>query len=436
MRRSDQVMFPQQHPLDEEIADFAAGTLAPESAEAVSVHLAGCLLCRIKRQRFAAQPAFTLTALAEVEMPRFEAIELRIEAGSSAEPGDLWVTDGPDGIVVLVRSVEEGDAIVVPVVVDIEVADEECQVITAQMSPLGVAIAVYSRLAVNVPVSALARRVEPRREIDLLNLADGDGISRGAQITEQGDPRLEIRQWLVDRLTSLASHHSEVVPPSKAQVGATEQYRQLEEALSNLRMSACVEPFTNLRIADAGERRWAGIARVDELGVVVIAIDAPGRLTGQLEFRAAHTLLTRCNASALAVATTECSDLCELYEASGLFGATHVPDGRMEHRTALSDMPLPETIAKYLDNKLKVPFGAGTSTRGQHVKVEDILVKQVSIAIDSTVAAGARARREAKKDGYSSVNQSHEKLVEVLRGALANGLDPDEVANIAREVEP
>ena len=57
------------------------------------------------------------------------------------------------------------------------------------------------------------RRVVPRREINLLNLSDGDGVSRGAQVTEQGDPRLEIRQWLVDRLAGLASHHSDVGQP-------------------------------------------------------------------------------------------------------------------------------------------------------------------------------------------------------------------------------
>ena len=136
-------------------------------------------------------------------VPEFELVVARSEDPACAGPGDLWVTAGPESFVVLVRSISDEDAIVVPVVIDIEMADDECTVIPADLSPLGTAISVYGRLRVNVPARALDRRIVPLRTVDLLDLPGIDGAFAGLPIQWQGDPRLEVRQRLVDRLLVL-----------------------------------------------------------------------------------------------------------------------------------------------------------------------------------------------------------------------------------------
>lgn len=50
------------------------------------------------------------------------------------------MTNEPDGLMVLVRSISDEDAVVVSVVIDVELADDECMVIPAQPPLLGPAI--------------------------------------------------------------------------------------------------------------------------------------------------------------------------------------------------------------------------------------------------------------------------------------------------------
>ena len=434
MRLTDLALGSGNHPLDMEIADLVDGFLDPESSDAMEVHLAQCLLCRIKRQRFVGQPRVALSSPSDVTVPEFNLIETLDRQGDSAKAGELWVTKEPASIVVLVRSVGEDVAVVIPIVIDVELADDECQIVPAKLSPLGISISVYSRLRVSIPASALCRKIVPCRDIDLLNLSDIEGVFAGRPIERPDDPRLEIRQWLTDHLTQLTDHQVKSVHPVDSESNA--ELRRLQEALNSLRTSAFVEPFINLRIADASERGWAGIARVEEFGVVVLVIDTPSGLVDQPDFVAAHTLLTRCNASALAVVAFDTSDLCEVFDAPGLFGAMQVLDGGRRRQPLISDVPLSDAIVKYLDGKLRVPLGTSSTVgRVKHLNVEEVLARQVVAAVESTVNIGKRAKIEAKKVGYHSVGKNAEAITRALNDVLSGGFYPDKIADIAGEID-
>ena len=433
MRITDLALGSGSHPLDMEIADLMDGLLDPESSDAMEVHLAQCLLCRIKRQRFVGRPRVALPSLSDVTVPEFNLIETLDRQGGSAKAGELWVTKEPASIVVIVRSVGGGVAVVIPVVVDIELADDECQIVPAKLSPLGISISVYSRLRVSIPASALCRRIVPCRDIDLLNLSDIEGIFAGRPIERSDDPRLEIRQWLTDCLIQLTDHQVRSVHPVES--GSNAELHRLQEALNSLHTSAFVEPFINLRISDTYEHGWTGIARVEELGVVVLVIDTPSGLVDQLDFVAAHTLLTRCNASALAVVAPGISDLCEVFDAPGLFGAMQVLDGGRKRQPLISDMPLSDAIVKYLDSKLRVPLGIGAVGRGKHLRVDEVLARQVAVAVESTVNIGERAKIGAKKVGYRSVGEKTEAIRRALNDALSGHFCPDRIADIASGVD-
>ena len=192
---------PWRHPLDIQIADLVAGTL-DDPTEAIQSHIQRCLLCRIKHRRL------TGIAPAAVGWPWTLHIGARVEAhpadSNDAQPGDLWVTDTPENIVVLVRTVVHGDAIVVPVVPDIETADDECWILSGNGSPLGEPIVVHTRLVVNIPLAGLARRLVPVRCVDLLTAGSDTRTQHGPPITGPDDSRLDIRQWLADCLTRLS----------------------------------------------------------------------------------------------------------------------------------------------------------------------------------------------------------------------------------------
>ena len=204
-RRMPRVLWG-SHPLDVDLADFADGLLDQESADEMEGHLARCLLCRIKRQRFVGQPSVALTIPDDVTVPGFNMVETLDSRGDTAKAGDLWVTQEPSSLVVLVRSVGAVGAVVTPITIDVELADDECQIVPAKLSPLGVPISIYSRLRVNVPVGSLRKKIVPCNDMDLLNLADAEAVFTGPPVERSDDPRLEVRQCLADRLTALTSH--------------------------------------------------------------------------------------------------------------------------------------------------------------------------------------------------------------------------------------
>jgi hypothetical protein len=216
--------YPASHPLDTDLLDFVEGVLDGAASRVVETHLASCLLCRIKRQRFTGVAPFELTDVRDVRVPEFGAIEVEDAPGTAARRGELWLTNADEAMMVLVRSVRENDygIVVVPVTLDIEVADSGALILDASASPVAVPIGIYDRLAVSLPSSALFGRVIPlRSDIDLLALVAGEpGVSRGTPLEGSEDPRLEVRQYLSDRLVALDSYETDAgngdSPPSDA----------------------------------------------------------------------------------------------------------------------------------------------------------------------------------------------------------------------------
>ncbi|HVM02569.1 MAG TPA: hypothetical protein VM263_07845, partial [Acidimicrobiales bacterium] len=170
------------HPLDVELADLADGALAADRAAALDAHLEGCLLCRLKlgRLRHAPPPG--------PPPPRAPACPVAValpagDPGADPAPGDLWLAGGDDRLLVALLSVGGDRALAAPVTLDVGPADDEAVVIDDSRSPLGLPLAVYPSLAIELPRAALAARV-----------ATGLDVSgrAGPPVAGATDPRLEI----------------------------------------------------------------------------------------------------------------------------------------------------------------------------------------------------------------------------------------------------
>ena len=117
--------------------------------------------------------------------------------------GDLCITrqrGGEDpGIMVLVRARVGETAVVVPVVHDVEIADDECAVVPYALSPTGFPVSVYRTLRASVPAEAIDRKVIPLEGSGgLLEALDHPRSYAGPPIEDAADPRLEVRQWLIE----------------------------------------------------------------------------------------------------------------------------------------------------------------------------------------------------------------------------------------------
>lgn len=419
------------HPLDTELLDYVEGTSDAESADQIRLHLATCLLCRIKRQRLNGAPPMELSDVRSVVAPHFVTIDV-VPGERIAQPGELWLTNADDATIVLVRSIRtDGDGVVVvPVTLDVEAADHRTMTLDESASPLAVPLAIFDDLAVSLPLTALAERIVPRSNVDLMALTDVDeGVSRGAPIRSAADPRLEVRQYLVDRLTALDPYDVEQREEADAPDDTPSRISLLRDELLLRRGPNCdVQELRTLPPGSATPTGWTGIARVSDFTVRLIVIETPHGLHEAPDFAAAQALVTRLAALAMAVCTPY-SHTADVYDAPALFRAFQLPEGTRSSEPIISELWLPDAVAKYLEQKRVVLSTIGLST--QHAPKVDaavVLKNEAVRAIDATVKRAAKLRAE-KRDGYLQLPAWRTEVAEVLKRALEEGFDPQWIAD-------
>lgn len=413
------------HPLDIELLDYVEGACDAETVDRITAHLAQCLLCRIKRQRLTGAPPMELTDVHSVVTPDFVTIDLESGDGQPQE-GELWLTNADDATIVLITSIRADDngVVAVPVTLDVEAADQYAVTLDQSASPLDVPLAIYEDLPVSLPTSALGERIVMRSDVDLLALAnDDEGVARGAPIRSAADPRLEIRQYLVDQLTALDPYHVEGQDNGEVADDARPRVVSLRDELLFRRGPSC--DVQELRLRPAGlttPSGWVGIARVTDFSVRLIVIETPHGLQQSTDFTAAQVLVTQLAASAVAVCTPE-SETADVYDTPALFRAFQLPDGTRSSEPIISQLWLPDAVAKYLDQKRVVLSTIGLSPRhAPRVAAASVLADEVVSAIDATVKRAPRLGPE-KKDGYLELSAWRSEVADVLSRAFAADFD-------------
>lgn len=427
------------HPLDADLLDYVEGVCDATTADSIASHLAACLLCRIKQRRLVGMPPMEFADVRDLIAPEFGVIDVVSAGGEGPRRGELWLTTSDEPTMVLVRSVRADDAgvVVVPVTLDVEVADQGVVVLDETRSPLMVPIAIYEDLTVSLPTESLIDRVVPRHveHRDLWALSDDDeGVSHGSPIESPADPRLEIRQYLVDRLTALDPHEPPLddEPDKPRDPPLVAQLR--DELLFRRGPNSDVQTLSTLPAGAQTPPTWAGIAVVVDFTVRVVVIETPLGLRDASDFSAAQALVVRLDASALAVCTPS-SDAADIYEAPALFRAFLLPEGIRSSEPLISGVSLPDAVAKYLDQK-RVVISAITSSsqRAPRVDAASVLARAVADAVDATASRASRLGPE-KSDGYQRLPEWQEELGDVLKRALEPDFDPQWLVD-AIEDEP
>jgi hypothetical protein len=417
--------------LDTELLDYVEGACDVETADSIDSHLARCLLCRIKRQRLTGAPPMELTDVRSVVVPEFAVIDLAPGEGKP-EAGELWLTNADDATMVLVRSIraDGNGVVVVPVTLDVEAADQGAMTLDQSVSPLAMPLAIYEDLAVSLPLAALAERIAPRVDVDLLSLTDDhEGVSRGSPIRSATDPRLEVRQYLVDRLTELDPYET-TRPDEQAAASVTPpRVALLRDELLLRRGPNCeVQEMRTLAPDATTPSAWIGIARVFDFTVQLIVIETPRGLHEPSDFTAAQALVTRLAASAVAVCTPD-ADTADVYDAPALFHAFQLPEGTRSSAPIISGLWLPDAVAKYLDQKRVVLSTIGLSPRhAPRIDARTVLANEAVRAIDATVGRAPKLGAE-KKDGYLQLPAWRADVAAVLQRALDEGFDPQWIAD-------
>lgn len=428
------------HTPDIDLVDFVDGVLNAAEARLVEEHLSGCLSCRVKRQRMADTPPIAMMHVGDMEVPDFKSIDTEDIDPSGAAPGDLWLTAADDAVMVLVTKVRPNDwgVVVVPVVLDIEIADSGTLVLDDTASPIDVPIAIYSGMANSLPISALRGRVIPTRPgVDLLRITDTDpGVYRGLPLEGPADPRHEVRQYIADQLVTIDPPVAEpaeeplakspaLVPQPMDQATIDARFVELQIAFLE-RIDTSVEP---LRLPGIVPSNWKGIAQIRSFNERILVFLVEGGLP---EDRGpALALCELLEGSAVAIRTNPESPLIDLYSKQELSGTRSVQTGELvtaPRRSGLATL----VLSHYLDDMVTIPaVDRSPSERGTAVDPKEILRAEVDAALAEQVAAGKSAHIPPKRDGLMSVEGINVSLMEVLQWALSEPLDPNLIIDLS-----
>lgn len=435
------------HPLDVDLVDFVDGSLDAASRRIVEEHLAACPSCRIKHQRVAQTPPMDLTDLRDVQLPQFDAVDVENADPTLAKAGELWLTAADDAAMVLVTKVRpnEWGVVVVPVVFDIEVADNGTLVLDETASPLAVPIAIYDGMLNSLPSSALRGRVVPTRAgVDLLAVSEADpGVSRGTPLEGPADARHEVRQYINDRVVSVdapatvrdeelqVSRPVRVIQPmDQATVDA--EFRELQRGFVS-RADTTVEPLA-MRLPDLVPSDWEGIAQIRTFNQRVLLLFVEGGLPD--DRGPARALCDALGGSALAVRAQVRSPIVDVYSRRELFVSHSVETGAAFVEPLISG-PAITAVSGYLDTMVNIVAELRSPiARMSSIDPQEVLRGQVARALDAQVATGKSAHIAPKRLGLMSVEGISNDLLELLRLALSERLDPAALIDLSNRRKP
>jgi len=428
-------VFEPAHTLDVDLADLADGVLDDARTAEVEAHLSECLSCRLKLERLIGAPPSAPVLDRPLASPAFTVPNGGGDAGTGPPAvGDLWLTASEPRLLVVVLGGEEDRVLVAPVTFDVETADDETLVVAAEHSPLQTGLALFPRLATEVPRTVLGERIGSFGPAAVLAGALAIATS-GPAIVDASDPRLEVRQHLADRLGSIEEQAPDPGTRSDAPGPRPEHLRSaLIGDLRALRGHICtVRPKYDWGdVLAAHQAGWEPIATIDEIGVVLVVFDTPHGLVDDGDFHAARSVLTRFNGTALVVLARAVSDLAEVFDSAALNHGIDAPSGRhTPPRPLISGLAPFDTIGKFLDQntgaRAAAPASRGPVTR---VDVGDILREAAGTALDEAVRQGARFKIAPKRRGYESLADVREPFEDALSRAFGTGSVVEGLADI------
>jgi hypothetical protein len=417
------------HPTDATLADLALGELVDD---AVDEHVDACDACRALVTRLrrglpelpdgelpvaAALPVAAMSALADADRP-------------APTAGELWRARRPDGgpvVLVWIRKTGRAGVDVVPVTLDVELADDATVVVPDAVSPLGVALAVHTGLAATIGADVLLDR------LGAVDLASLDGA--GPAISSLLDPRNEHRAALADALHELAGGAADdagwTLADEHSERGAL--LLDVHRGLGETHRAARVSP----RPARAsGDERLAGVALVVELDAFVLVTSADRPLAGGDLLEAARAVLHADQLlNAVCVVEPTAPFLAVVVDRRDVVDAIETPSGQLRPpRQSRTPAPVGVALSKFLDATIS-PFGrlASTIVAGAAVDARGLAVDVVSEAVRAVEASAKTFKVEGKRPGYERVVRHRSSIIRLVEEALA-GADVD-VASILEDDE-
>lgn len=337
--------------------------------------------------------------------------------------GDLWqIGNDGEAILALITQTTDQTARVVPVVLDVDMADEKSIYIPADSSPLGVDAILINDLIGTLPVQALIAWVGTVAP-DVVNQAVaakpvpaatmGDRLA--FPIHHHHDERHTVRWEIKTLLDDLTAAHPHSPAPNASSAGRSHKWEftyAFEELRNDLRARIFgsdlhLLPRTTLDIGQANTLTC--IAKVNYLQTTTLIVTVTGpqphlAMTGETLAAPCRTVLSRePDANAIAVVLPIADWTTVLFTSADTHAALVTPAGHTEPKPTHIGYGLLDTMHKYLDSKVTAWEETDSNTGPLPTPdTDEITTRHSTVAVTSIRQSGTRSR-EPKRAVWSTL---------------------------------
>jgi len=444
------------HPTDVQLQNYARARRESVHFDSeVDAHLMQCLICRIHVGRLSvegrdsADPAFLAALTSEspqIDSALRDALSASPTAIGSTEVrvGQLWraarSATGSVAVLVWIRKVFDSTVAVLPAALDVELADAETLIVSADQSPLNLPLAVFSNIDAEIDIASLTTLISDldiADDINALRVASRDGVpppshvTTGLPVAREDDQRIEYRQILSELVDSL---YTENQPAVDDEIDPHDLFAILED-LSIMQPGLRVHslPFDDVVYVDA-RHMLHPVAAVHHLAtcVVVTAVDGPnamGALTNPALPGACGEILSRfLEADSIAVCAPDSDWQTVLLAPMDMQPAIEVPAGHQQPASVYGrPLDLNTMLLKHFDGTQD--RWSDTSSVHFHElsaglrNVEATSPAIAESAVSETRQKGKRATIPAKKEGYSRLSDDAASRISDLINEVLAGED-------------
>jgi len=416
------------------VNDFKSHPTALELAEAViadqpaglALHLAGCVECRVRFARLTRARAVNqapsdgaLSRIVDSAAHLRPAVTAAVQGGNkSPRPGEIWRVGKDEAILVWVRKVLDGAVDVMPVTLDVNLADDQTLVVPLEETALGVELALLTALRAHIHPKAFLSWVTElpvtttAQVTEVLSAAregrPAEGVSVGMPVYDPNDQIVEYQQTLADLLADAGpgawtaaeapseSHHAELLQLLERDLVERHPCR-IHRSLP------VVAALPSAAIMTAAAR----VSFADTIVVVAVLANWQSEPEDGLA-RACQTIMVQEPGShAVAVCSPQGDRLAVVVTGADTYDAFESPSGHpASPRVAGTPMPVVDALAKYLDASAPAWTAADDGALRVTPDLPEIARHAARASVVNLAEQGRRARTPAKTQAWTALTDA------------------------------
>ncbi|MEC3978722.1 hypothetical protein [Amycolatopsis sp. H20-H5] len=427
----------------------------PERAAAILDHIHNCVACRVRLARISRDLGFeppdndSLQRVLAASSPLPDGLGelIRAERDGDPQPGEVWRVGRDEALLVWTRRVfDDGIADVVPLVLDIELADDESVLVGADATPLATKLAAMVALRTHIDLGAFINRIgdlDLHKEVNEVMTAVREGrrpsgVPVGPPIEDDSDRRIEYRQALRDFLSELTPDAWAEITSAEVQLAGERQFAEKSPSRLDGATELLIERVDGVQCRTVDEYSSAlndgasarAVLKVSclDTAVLIVMIEGGPYETSEIVEACKKMIQHENDVEAVAVTIPGMNWLTSLFTSSSLRQAIGLPHGAdIGPQAVFEGHHLVDTLAKHFDGATTVwDLTEQLVDRKDGWDLRRVVSAHAEAAIEAVREQGRRAHQAAKKAAWQAVPAGLAEQVARFVDAVVNNHPADE----------